>query len=270
MARKTKGIESRFVDLTELDSPQPMTFWGRPGTGKTTLSATAPKPIFYIDVKDRGTESAKTKDLKKGDVVVFTIEDFDDIMGAYDYLSENSGDFKTVVIDHMGALQELAYSQVMVKNNKSRMSQQLYGFASDLMKEVIDLYKSLGDEGILPIFLAQDRTRGGDDGDGEQLDPEVGPALQPAVAKYLMAASRVVGQTYIAEEVDKTTTPGKVKSSIQYRLRLGPHPYYQTKVTKPIDADMPDYLVNPNISQVLDIIKGEYSKPATKRRRRKK
>lgn len=269
--RKTKsgGIADRFIDLTEIDSARLITIWGRSGTGKTTISATAPKPILYLDIKDKGTDSAKSKGLEEGDITVLQVESFEDVMDAFDHLMDNPDDFKSVVADHLGALQELAYQKVMDDNNKTRMSQQLYGFAAELMKEFIDSYKDLGDEGILPVFLVQDRTRGGnDEGDSEQLDPEVGPALQPAVAKYLQAASRVVAQTFIDETLDKSK-PGKVESKIEYKLRLGPHPYYQTKVTKPIDAEMPDILVNAKIQDIIDVVEGEWQenkkkkKPAT-------
>ena len=85
MEKKTKkpskksSLEDRFVDLLELDTPTIITLYGRPGTGKTTIACTGPKPLLLIDVKDKGTDSGKREDLEPGDITVFELENFDEI-----------------------------------------------------------------------------------------------------------------------------------------------------------------------------------------------
>lgn len=265
MAKKTKSkpsLEDRFKDLTEMDSPTIITLYGRPGTGKTTIASTAPKPMLLIDVKDKGTDSGKREGLEFGDITVFELESFDEIYDLYDYIQENPERFKSVVIDHMTALQDFCYDKVMEDENKSRMSQGMYGTAGGYLKEVINLYKGLTDLGITPIFNCQDRMESGD-GEGEdQLLPEVGPGLMPSVARTLCAASRVIGHTYQFENVEKLEGT-KVRRTIEFRLRLGPNPYYITKVTRPFGTPCPQFVVNASYKDIMKIVKGNWAEDST-------
>jgi len=254
---KKFGLEDRFKDLLDMDTPTIITLYGRPGTGKTTISCTLPKPLLLIDVKDKGTDSGKREDLEPGDITVFELESFDEIYDLYDYIEENPNKFKSVVIDHMTALQDFCYEKVMDEEGKSRMSQGMYGTAGGYLKEVINLYKGLTDLGITPCFNCQDRMESGD-GEGEdQLLPEVGPSLMPSVARTLCAASRVIGHTYQFENVEKLDG-AKVRRNIEFRLRLGPNPYYITKVTRPFGTPCPQFLVNANYSDIMKVVRGKW------------
>lgn len=271
MAKKTtklnkkSGVEDRFKDLLDMDTPTIITLYGRPGTGKTTISCTAPKPLLLIDVKDKGTDSGKRDDLQPGDITVFELETFDDIYEVYDYIEENPDRFKSVVIDHMTALQDFCYDKVMEEEGKSKMSQGMYGTAGGYLKEVINLYKGLTDLGITPIFNCQDRMESGD-GEGEdQLLPEVGPSLMPSVARTLCAASRVIGHTYQFENVEKLEG-AKVRRNIEFRLRLGPNPYYITKVTRPFGTPCPQFLVDANYKDIMKIVKGKWEDTTVKKK----
>lgn len=271
MAKKTtkpnkkSGVEDRFKDLLDMDTPTIITLYGRPGTGKTTISCTAPKPLLLIDVKDKGTDSGKRDDLQPGDITVFELETFDDIYEVYDYIEENPDRFKSVVIDHMTALQDFCYDKVMEEEGKSKMSQGMYGTAGGYLKEVINLYKGLTDLGITPIFNCQDRMESGD-GEGEdQLLPEVGPSLMPSVARTLCAASRVIGHTYQFENVEKLEG-AKVRRNIEFRLRLGPNPYYITKVTRPFGTPCPQFLVDANYKDIMKIVKGKWEETTVKKK----
>ena len=254
---KKSSLEDRFQDLLDMDPPTIITLYGRPGTGKTTISCTLPKPLLLIDVKDKGTDSGKREDLEPGDITVFELESFDEIYDIYDYLEENPDRFKSVVIDHMTALQDFCYEKVMDEEGKSKMSQGMYGTAGGYLKEVINLYKGLTDLGITPCFNCQDRMESGD-GEGEdQLLPEVGPSLMPSVARTLCAASRVIGHTYQFENVEKLEG-AKVRRNIEFRLRLGPNPYYITKVTRPFGTPCPQFLVNATYKDIMKVVKGKW------------
>lgn len=266
MEKKTKkpnkksSLEDRFVDLLELDTPTIITLYGRPGTGKTTIACTGPKPLLLIDVKDKGTDSGKREDLEPGDITVFELENFDEIYEVYDYIQDNPDRFNSVAIDHMTALQDFCYQKVMDEEGKSKMSQGMYGTAGSYLKEVINLYKGLTDLGITPIFNCQDRMESGD-GEGEdQLLPEVGPGLMPSVARTLCAASRVIGHTYQFENVEKLDG-AKVRRNIEFRLRLGPNPYYITKVTRPVGTPCPMFLVDASYKDIMKIVKGKWEDP---------
>lgn len=254
---KNSGLEDRFQDLLDMNTPTIITLYGRPGTGKTTISCTLPKPLLLIDVKDKGTDSGKRDDLEPGDITVFELEEFDEIYDLYDYIKDNPDRFKSVVIDHMTALQDFCYEKVMDEEGKSRMSQGMYGTAGGYLKEVINLYKGLTDLGITPCFNCQDRMESGD-GEGEdQLLPEVGPSLMPSVARTLCAASRVIGHTYQFENVEKLDG-AKVRRNIEFRLRLGPNPYYITKVTRPFGTPCPQFLVDATYQDIMKVVKGKW------------
>ena len=259
MAKKN-SIEDKLIDLTELETPMVITLYGRPGSGKTTIAGSGPKPMLFIDVKDKGTESLKRPGVSEGDITVYELTDLDEIYDIYDYICENPKKYKSVVIDHLTTLQDISHQKVREEEGKSKMSQQLYGFSSSYLKEIISMYKELTNYGITPIFIAEDRLESGE-GEGEdQLLPEVGPGIMPSVSRFLCAASRVIGHTYLQEKVEKTGDM-KVKRTIEYRLRLGPNPYYITKVTRPKGNYCPAYLVDPSYQDIVDIIKGTYKEP---------
>lgn len=262
---KKSSVEDRFKDLLDMETPTIVTLYGRPGTGKTTISCTLPKPLLLIDVKDKGTDSGKREELERGDITVFELEEFDDIYEIYDYVEENPDRFKSVVIDHMTALQDFCYRKVKEEEGKEDMSQRLYGIAADYLKEVINLYKGLSDLGITPCFNCQDRMESGD-GEGEdQLLPEVGPGLMPSVARTLCAASRVIGHTYQFENVEKLDG-AKVRRNIEFRLRLGPNPYYITKVTRPFGTPCPQFVVNATYQDIMKVVRGKWEDPTVKKK----
>lgn len=270
---KAPKAKSKFVDLYDTETPDILLIYGRSGTGKTTLSSSLPKPILFIDIKDKGTESLKVQGVKKGDVIIFEVETFDDVYEAIEEAKNPTqvDEYKSIVADHMSALTELARAKVLQEENKSKLTQQLHGYVGEYMKEFIDEFKGLSNEGIIPCFLAQDRTTNAEGDGDDQLMPEVGPGVPPGVSKYLCATVRVIGYTYIQEEVTPKANGG-VDREIQYRLRLGPNPYYTTKITAPKDVTIPTYIVDPTYQKIVDIIKGEYveEKPKKSKKRRKR
>lgn len=254
---KKPSLEGRFRDILDIDTPTIITLYGRPGTGKTTIACTLPKPLLLIDVKDKGTDSGKREGLERGDIIIFELEEFDEIYEIYDFIEENPDRFKSVVIDHMTSLQDFCYDKVMSEEGKSKMSQGMYGTAGGYLKEVINLYKGLTNLGITPCFNCQDRMESGD-GEGEdQLLPEVGPGLMPSVARTLCAASRVIGHTYQFENVEKLEG-AKVRRNIEFRLRIGPNPYYITKVTRPFGTPCPMFLVDATYQDIMKVVKGKW------------
>lgn len=263
---KPQGIESKFKDLTEFDEPIITVIWGRSGHGKTTTAATWPKPILLVDVNDKGAESAKSLGLKKGDITVMECKNWSELEDTIEYVENNPTQFKTIVIDHMTQVQEMYKDKIMDEENKTKMTQPMFGTLSGYMKDFIMSVRSLADEGVYPVMLAQDRTDETSTPDEELLDPEVGPAMTPAVQKFLIASSKIVGRQYIASYEKKVKIDGIPKKVpvTEFRLFIGPNPYYATKIRKPRGSYCPDYLVDPCFDDLLAITKGEYKKPLPK------
>lgn len=239
-------------------------FYGRAGTGKTTLAGTFPGPILLVDINDEGTDSVS--DVKG--IRVTEPKTWDDLVNIYWHLKNNPGKYGTVVFDTMTQIQQLIVEEISgVKANKSgkqagdwgTMTKQDWGEVSSRMKSWITDIKELPLE---VVFIAQDRTfnteteEGSDDG---AIDPEIGPRLSPSISSHLCAAVSVVGNTFIRDRVVKLKVKNKVveRTKKEYCIRLGPNAYYITKIRKPRSIEMPEFLVNPTYETMLEIITGE-------------
>ena len=242
-------------------------FYGRSGTGKTTLACTFPGPILILDIKEEGDDSVA--DLKDK-VKVMPIDHWEEIEQIYWYLHSGDHPYKTVVIDTVTQQQALKLTSLkedMGKSADDLITKGMWGTTAGSINTWILNYRDLR---MNVIFLAQDRTNKGDDaGDesDEQLDPEVGPAVMPSVAKTLQAAVKTVGQTYI-KEVIKRNKKG-ITREVEYRLRIGPHAYYASKIRKPKKRVAPDYLVDPSYEKLMQVMKGEYKEDTPKKKKKK-
>ena len=70
-------------------------FYGRSGTGKTTIAGSFPKPALLLDFKDEGTDSViATEDLQCRSLS--SLEEWETM---YWWLKANHKKFETVIID---------------------------------------------------------------------------------------------------------------------------------------------------------------------------
>lgn len=255
---KPKGIESKITDLTDYTQETIISLYGIFGSGKTALASTAPKPILFIDTLDRGLDSARNKNLKKGEISVMEVSNMEDADDILDYLYDNPEKYKSIVIDTATGIQNMIEADE--KGTKKLLTLQQRGNIATRTSDYLSRFIGLSDHGMLPILLFQmrkDTLEGADELD--ETTSTVLPAISPGVQKIVLPASRVIAQTYKYENDD-----GK----IEYRLRLGPDAIYTTKVTKPKDAYCPDYLVNGTIQDILDIIEGNYAPPVKKKKKK--
>jgi hypothetical protein len=258
-------IQSRIKPVSELPLFVTMVTYGRSGSGKTTFASSWPKPMLLLDVKDEGTDSIKNVE----GVEVLSVETFDDLIMAYWLLKSGKHHFKSVGIDTTSMLQDKALNMVLEEEGKEFASQQIWGKVSGIMKEWLLNFRDLADEGIHVHFIAQDRLTESDaETDDEQIDPEIGPQLMPSVARALNASVKVIGNTYIGETVKRVE--GKIQKHIEYRMRIGPHAYYITKIRKPKEVELPDFLKDPTFNDILGIMKGELPKKESKPKTNKK
>src|SRR5271157_1411445 len=89
-------------------------FWGKTKTGKTTLGASFEKPLLLIDVRERGTKSIEGI----AGISVYPLESWDDFEQIYYYLANSNHGFKTVVIDTLTQLQDLALEKVVTSKGR--------------------------------------------------------------------------------------------------------------------------------------------------------
>ena len=248
--------------MSQIKRHRSWTIYGRSGTGKTTLASTFPGPALLVDIRDEGTDSVQdVKGLK-----VLEIETWGDLQDLYWYLHSNPGKFSTVILDTITQAQQILVEEIGeskgLKNKApgewGTLTKQDWGTVASELKSWITNMRSLPME---VVFLAQDRTFNiAEEEDSEgQIDPEVGPRLSPSVMSHLCAAVSMIGNTFIRERIKKVKIGGKTKekSVKEYCIRLGPNPYYITKLRKPRSIELPDFLTNPTYEDILEIIEGE-------------
>ncbi len=241
-------LQSRIKPIKSVESYIKALIYGRSGTGKTTLAASFPKPILMIDIREKGTESVADID----GIFVISAADWNDCELLLAMLESKPDAYKTVVIDTVSMGQTMLVENILEDENEERMTQRLWGEVSGKMQPFV---VGLRDLPMHVVFIAHDRVRAREeDGDGD-LEPEVGPALIPSVAKTLTGAVSVIGYSYIAEQISQSG--GMVTSEFQYRLRVGPHPVYTTKIRSPQSFKLPESIHNPTFSNLQKLVKGE-------------
>jgi hypothetical protein len=248
--------------------------YGRSGTGKTTLAATWPKPILYLNVKDNGTDSIRDFD---DDIDVHHIEKSDDVLEVilWIHAQEKKGKlrYRTIVFDTLTQLQTIIMNEVAAeKARKGKkipkgkqagdwgvLTKQDWGDIAGQMKAIIMDVRNLPLESV---FIAQERVFNVDEDDGtgnDLLAPEVGAKLSPSVMADLNASVSIIGNTFIRARRKKKTVDGKTVYEVKkkYCLRVGPNEIYITKIRKPKGIEAPDFIVDPDYKTIMAIVAGK-------------
>jgi hypothetical protein len=253
--------------INEVKRNSSAAIYGRSGTGKTTLAASWPKPILYLNIRDNGEESIS--DVEGIDVVdIETSEDLlEQILWLHKKASKGKLIYKTIVLDTMSQLQtllveEMGATKKIPKGKRAGdfgvLTRQDWGkISGDLIKCIMDI-RGLP---VNSVFIAQERVfnAGDEEDDGiDQLAPEVGTKLMPSVNKDLCASVNIVANTFIRIKVKTKKVDGKKEKTItkQFCLRLGPNEVYTTKIRKPKGIEAPDYIIDPSYRKIIDIVKG--------------
>ncbi len=252
-------ILSKAKPVAETEDFITSLFYGRSGTGKTTLASTFPKKILLLDFRDRGIDSIK--DIKGIDV--FNIQEWVEVESIYWSLTKGSAKYKSIALDSITGMQNLAIHEVKKnegQEDNENLSKRGWGMVSSMMNQWLLNYRDLP---YHIVFLAPDRVRNVVVSEEEEteveegeLEPEVGPALIPSVAKSVNAAVKVIGNTFI-RQIKVAGDDGKGKTVTQYRLRVGPHPFYITKIRSPKSFVTPASIKNPDFDKIVKIMKGE-------------
>src|SRR5690348_8349613 len=109
--RKGPSPSAAARDLKELPVRDPggrkhrsFVFYGRSGTGKTTVFSTFPGKKLLLDIKDEGDDSLQGV----ADIKVMDIRHWDDMEIAYWWIKRNPKAYGAVGLDTMSQLQQLA------------------------------------------------------------------------------------------------------------------------------------------------------------------
>ncbi|UGO52766.1 nucleotide-binding protein [Serratia phage vB_SmaS_Opt-155] len=255
-----KGILAKAKQVTEMDGGMTCLFYGRSGTGKTTLAGSFPTPILILDMGEKGTDSLSDVD----GVKVLEINSWDELEEVYWALEDGSSGYKTVVLDALPGVQQLAIQkarELSRKKDGDMTSQRDMGEATKLMHTWLYNYRDLKGLGINVVMNAHDRIRETDSGDEEAIAPEVGPNLMPGISKAIMGAVDVIGVTFIRILKEKKKIGQRQEIVTEYCLRIGPHEFFNTKIRVPKGKPIPEFIIDPTYDKLKSVIKGESGAP---------
>lgn len=252
------GLSKLIKPVSKIEQPMTVLIYGKSGTGKTALSATFPKPILLLDIREKGTETIADEE----GIDVLKVDDWPTFEQAYWMLKDGNHKYKTVVLDQISALQGVCMDQVREDEGlepSDKLHKGQWGSISGMMQTWLLSYRDLRDDGLNIVFIAHDKIKGGDENDSgeDQIEPSVGARLMPSVVSFVNGMVSVIGNTFIRERIKKLDM-GKKKRIVEYRLRIGPHAYYDTKIRRPKGAgELPESVVNPSYAKLLAISRGE-------------
>lgn len=245
--------------------------YGASGTGKTRFSATGPTPLLLIDVGNEHGERS-VQGIKGIDSLRVT--DWSEVEDAIEDLLQDHR-YKTVVIDTVSNLQQLAYDRVeqevgKTKSGRIRLSD--WGTVNGMVKDAILDLKSGANCNL--VFIAQERDFTPEDAEPEfdgEVIASVGPGLSPGSSNFLCASSDVIVNTFKREKRKKVRNAGgKVVTavSVVYSLRIGAHVLYETKIRVAKGVQLPDFIDNPTYAALMKVMEGNYNGEKTRTRKK--
>lgn len=235
----------KLQKLTKIKLHTMTTFYGEPGSGKTTFINTLPGKVLVIDT-DRGLASVAPDDR----FAVAECHTWDDVVEAMNFAKG----FDSIAVDHFTGVQELLYKDLMTKKNAKQMSLNLYGEASTILKGLVDELVAISYAGKNVYVICQQKSVNLEGVVDENIPASIIPNLMESVGKYLTASSRVIGHT---ERVLKSkVVKGVKKSKDFYQVRLSGNPAYNLKVTRKPGLSIPETMTNPTWETIVGYTDG--------------
>lgn len=268
--KKSSSVIDRISGI-EFDEDEGLccVVYGKSGTGKTTFAGTFPGPILWI-VCSAGKRPGELRSLDTPEnsdrIQKVVLEKPEEMLELAEYQA-NEDVYKTIVVDHVTAFQDLVLAQILdLKNIPEQKSwglasQQQYGQCTLQCKELMRPFLDLS---CNRIFIAQERDFSKEES-SDLIMPTVGAAVSPALAGWLNSSCDYLVNTLIRPETiaKKIKVGKKVKTTyeetgkVEYCLRVAPHQVYMTKFRIPKGKALPEMLVDPDYDKLYKLIKGK-------------
>lgn len=265
----------RPIGFNDDDSGIKIMLYGRSGTGKTTLWGTFPGRTMAIICSG----SDQPGELRSIDTVAnrkrieqVVLKTADELPELIQFLRTKRDTYDNVVLDHVSGYYDLVLRGVLGLDDESVINKKFGAITMQQYGEAFTTFKTnvrplLG----LPqnvVMIGQERTFGGAEDEGGNLDdaikPTVGVSLSEKLTGWLNTTVDYLARTFIREEVKtkKVRVAGEVVESrtktgkIEYCLHVGPHPTFQTKFRMPGGVGE-TVIVNPTYDSIMALIRGK-------------
>lgn len=166
--------------------PLILTIYGKGGLGKSTLAATAPKPIFFD-----GEDGTKAFGIRGINIPVIHVKTWNDVREAWNAIKDDP-QYETVVIDPMDEFMNMLIEDV---SKGGSMSLPKWGEAKNTFRKFIRLVKNSGKH---VVFVAHEQDKTNDN----KLIWE--PKLSANMSKELTDLSDVVGYFTLDKDGNRT------------------------------------------------------------------
>lgn len=169
------------TDRAVQDNGIKMLVYGRPGVGKTTLCATAPKPIIL------SAESGLLS-LRKHSIPVIEIKTMQDLFDAYSYLTGPEGvNYETICLDSISEIAE-----VVLANAKKASKDPRQAYA-ELLTQMQDLIRSFRDIPRFNVYFSAKEEYSKDEMGVQHYIPSMpGSKLGPALPYFFDEVFRLM------------------------------------------------------------------------------
>jgi len=230
--------------------------YGKASSGKTRTAATFPGRRLFLDINnEKGLKTVR----KMKDIQFAKVQDFSDLQDMFWWLRKRKRDYGTIILDQITGLQDLAMKSVRehfrMDEDEPFQGFKKFGKLSGDMKQWLSSYRELSDFYNI-VFVAHQRSFDSEQGEGE-IDPNVSARVMPSIGSFIEGACDIIGHCYIGS-VKSKNSKGKTVITPEYRMRIGPHPIYTTKIRRdPDDGPIPEYIVNPSYRKLVAIEAGK-------------
>lgn len=216
-------------------------YMGKPKSGKTLIAGSYPKPLLYVSVgNDGGGRVLLMKyrqDIAKGDIKVKNLQNDPMIGGKIqktsceklaELLAElrkpGADEFKTIVIDTVGALQDDYRAYLEAMKGGKRLSMEQWGEVQTMLISLKDNMKRFSQEkGITIVWICHTREQEVTETSGLNKELRIIPDLTISTGvKYMKDASNIF---YVCR---KTTIDANNERTVKFLTYCGPHPLMDT------------------------------------------
>lgn len=245
-------------------------------TGKTTLSATSPKPIVHFDAEGGskflpGSEALYrqlgrplvmvTWDTRypppvwdgTWDIAVVNVNGWDVVQQGYQWLQSGQHQFQTIVIDSISEIQRRAKANIA---GLDQMRIQDWGSLLTVMDNVIRGFRDFINDPHNPVrvavFIAETR---------ENQQGKLIPYMQGQISVSLPYWMDIVGYLYVDQAQSTDPTTGQLITVPVRRLLVAQHPQFEAG--ERVQGLVGPVIDQPNVSEILEKIYPVFQAPTT-------